>query len=62
MTMSSRDEFDNLLKSIVELHRKHGVMIIDLPSESGVSLLRGYLADAHSLGLYQGAGIRRNTK
>ncbi|MBE0342663.1 hypothetical protein E4V51_18235 [Paenibacillus sp. 28ISP30-2] len=53
-------EFDNLLKSILDTHRKHGIMTIDLSRENDVSLLRGYLADAHSLGMHQGAGIAKD--
>ncbi|KJD42337.1 hypothetical protein QD47_28735 [Paenibacillus terrae] len=50
-------EFDNLLKSILDRHRRHGIMTIDLSNDNGIKILREYLADAHSLGMYQGANI-----
>ncbi|MGW8958371.1 hypothetical protein [Paenibacillus sp. NPDC055715] len=37
--MNSHDEFESLLKSIVDQHRKHGLMTIDLSSTSGISSL-----------------------
>ncbi|MGW8958624.1 hypothetical protein [Paenibacillus sp. NPDC055715] len=60
--MNSHDAFESLLKSIVDLYRKHGIMTIDLSHDSGISVLRGYLADAHSLGLHQGAGIAKDAR
>ncbi|MNW33491.1 hypothetical protein D3C74_104540 [compost metagenome] len=56
----NNDAFDALLKSILDTHRKHGIMTIDLFHDSGVSVLRGYLADAHRLGLHQGSGIAKD--
>ncbi|WP_025685373.1 hypothetical protein [Paenibacillus maysiensis] len=55
-------EFDNLLKSMLDLHRKHGIMTIDLSRENDVSLLRSYLADAHNLGLHQGTRIAKDAR
>lgn len=53
----SNDAFDTPLKSILDQHHNHGIMTIDLSSDSGISLLRGYLGDAHSLGMRQSAEI-----
>ncbi|MGG1673962.1 AsnC family protein [Paenibacillus sp. NRS-1783] len=59
--MNSHDQFDSLFKSILDRHKKHGMFTINLYTASGKSLLRGYLADAHSLGLHQGADIAKRT-
>lgn len=61
-TMKSHDEFNALVKSIVELHREHGIMTIDLSDDNGISLLRGYLADAHMLGMRHGVDITRDAQ
>ncbi|MCC3379883.1 hypothetical protein ACFQ5D_09310 [Paenibacillus farraposensis] len=58
----SNNAFDALLKSILDQHRECGVMTIDLSNDSGVSLLRGYLASAHSLGMHVGVRIAKDAR
>lgn len=48
---------DRLLERIVELHKKHSQMVIDLNDPRGLQTLRMHLADAHDLGLGKGVAL-----
>ncbi|MDQ0492800.1 hypothetical protein [Paenibacillus brasilensis] len=51
------DEFDALLKSILDRHCKYGLMTLDLTNDDDISILRGHLGAAHGLGMQQSAEI-----
>ncbi|MGG1639836.1 hypothetical protein ACIFQM_00795 [Paenibacillus sp. NRS-1782] len=53
----SNNALDDLLKSILDRHHKHGLLSLDLTNDDDISILRGHLGAAHSLGMQRSIEI-----